>query len=250
MKPDTFTTYLRDPEKMDSSVLMELEGLIREYPFCQPARLLRLRGLQLAGDGSYDSQLKFSAIHAADRRVLYDRLTASTGPYEEISTEPQTGEKSGLVKEIEALLPLLEPDLLRFDFSDTSGEEFPIRPLPVDSVPTTGIHSMRVTSPMPEMDFRIVPKRTSEELIDRFIDDPAPKIVRPDTGASHDNDISASSLREDDEFLTETLARIYVQQGYYLKAIQAYEKLSLKIPEKSIYFAGQIEIVRQLIKNQ
>jgi hypothetical protein len=41
-----------------------------------------------------------------------------------------------------------------------------------------------------------------------------------------------------------------VQQKYFLKAIQAYEKLSLKIPEKSVYFASQIEMVRELIKNQ
>ena len=88
------------------------------------------------------------------------------------------------------------------------------------------------------------------DLIDRFIGNKDSKVMRPDQAPAHDQDVSAGSLKEDDEFLTETLARIYVQQGYLQKAIQAYQKLSLKIPEKSIYFASQIEMVRQLIKNQ
>ena len=75
-------------------------------------------------------------------------------------------------------------------------------------------------------------------------------MLRPDHGPVNEKDVSLVSFKEDDEFLTETLARIYVKQGYYLKAIQSYEKLSLKIPEKSIYFASQIESVRELIKNQ
>ncbi|MFV0376860.1 MAG: hypothetical protein ACK5JD_06100 [Mangrovibacterium sp.] len=49
------------------------------------------------------------------------------------------------------------------------------------------------------------------------------------------------------EFVTETLAKIYIRQGMYKQAILAYEKLSLKYPEKNIYFAGQIDEVKQLM---
>ena len=53
------------------------------------------------------------------------------------------------------------------------------------------------------------------------------------------------SVKEDDDLITETLAKIYAQQGNIEKAIKSYRKLSLKYPEKKVYFASQI---RQLEK--
>jgi hypothetical protein len=101
-----------------------------------------------------------------------------------------------------------------------------------------------------DAEYHPVRKSPADDLISRFIENPQPRVLRPDHAPASELDVSLGSLKEDDEFLTETLARIYVQQGYFLKAIQAYEKLSLKIPEKSVYFASQIEMVRELIKNQ
>lgn len=49
------------------------------------------------------------------------------------------------------------------------------------------------------------------------------------------------SVQEDDDLVTETLAKVYAQQGNYEKAIKAFQKLQLKYPEKKIYFAGQIQ---------
>ena len=48
--------------------------------------------------------------------------------------------------------------------------------------------------------------------------------------------------------MTETLARVYLEQKKYKKALQAYKILSLKYPEKNSFFASQIKVVQKLIK--
>lgn len=58
--------------------------------------------------------------------------------------------------------------------------------------------------------------------------------------------ILEKSVTENDELITESLASIYLQQKNYEKALTAYKKLSLKYPEKSIYFATQIEEIEKL----
>ena len=48
--------------------------------------------------------------------------------------------------------------------------------------------------------------------------------------------------------VTQTLAEIYKNQGYYDKAIIAYEILSLKYPQKSSLFANEIKLIKKLNK--
>lgn len=55
-------------------------------------------------------------------------------------------------------------------------------------------------------------------------------------------------IATDDSMLSESLAKIYIKQRKYLKALEIIESISLKFPEKSIYFADQIRFLRKLIK--
>ncbi len=61
-----------------------------------------------------------------------------------------------------------------------------------------------------------------------------------------ENEILSKSVSESDELITETLAMIYFEQKKYDKALEAFQKLSLKYPEKSVYFASRIEEIEKL----
>ena len=73
---------------------------------------------------------------------------------------------------------------------------------------------------------------------------------KPVQSEDEEEDISLDSMQESEAFMTETMAQIYLKQGYYYKALNTYEKLSLKYPEKSVYFATQIQKIKELISNK
>ena len=91
-------------------------------------------------------------------------------------------------------------------------------------------------------------KRLQSDLIDKFIiANPRIEPIREKSDQPSE-EISQAFIEEEGGFVTETLAKIYISQEYYSKAIDIYEKLSLKFPEKSSYFASQIEKVKEYIK--
>lgn len=85
------------------------------------------------------------------------------------------------------------------------------------------------------------------ELIDKFIES-SPKIIPTKGIAPPPANIERSS-RDSSLLMTETLARVYLEQKKYQKAIQAYEILILKYPEKSVFFADRISDIKILQQN-
>ncbi len=87
------------------------------------------------------------------------------------------------------------------------------------------------------------------ELIDRFIEsNPKIKVSPPDAGFKKPD--LEDRFKPNDSLMTETLARVYVEQKNYTKAKQAFKILSLKYPEKSGFFADQIRAIEKLQENK
>ena len=91
-------------------------------------------------------------------------------------------------------------------------------------------------------------KKKKFELLDKFIEN-NPKIV-PKEDTELKIDITESVKIDKTELMTETLAKVYLEQKKYKKAIQAYKILSLKYPEKSGFFADRITAVKRLQKEK
>ncbi len=84
------------------------------------------------------------------------------------------------------------------------------------------------------------------ELIDRFLSGGGTFAKQmPPIEFSPDN-VAQKAIEESDDFVTETFANLLFLQGNLEKAIQSFEKLILKYPEKSIYFAARIEEIKKL----
>jgi tetratricopeptide (TPR) repeat protein len=87
-------------------------------------------------------------------------------------------------------------------------------------------------------------------LIDKFLSSDAgiktTKFTIDKPLQQFENEVIKKSEQVNDEIITETLAMIFFQQKKYDKALDAFRKLSLKYPEKSIYFASRIDEIEKL----
>lgn len=95
------------------------------------------------------------------------------------------------------------------------------------------------------------PNKSQVELIEKFIkNEPRFENKKGDLDGKEyvQEDLAAKHLKHKDEFITETLAKLLTKQQKYNRAVDIYEKLSLKFPEKRTYFASQIQKIKE-VKN-
>ena len=92
----------------------------------------------------------------------------------------------------------------------------------------------------------------SDVLISNFIDSSSERIVlqdnptlRPEIPAETTGDDA-----DDEDYFTETLAKIYIKQGRYEKAMEIIRKLNLNYQKKNRYFADQMRFLHKLVINQ
>lgn len=108
-------------------------------------------------------------------------------------------------------------------------------------------------SPLDEMEKNPMPptvsfdlKRKEEEIIEKFIRE-EPQIHPPSPDKLDLENKARKSAEDPNDLVSETLASIYTEQMLFHKAIDTYQKLSLKFPEKKAYFADQISELQKKI---
>lgn len=96
-------------------------------------------------------------------------------------------------------------------------------------------------APRYELSGQMLSRPSMESIIDRFMERGEYKVVADDTTPENMEWETADTEKNNEDFVSEQLAEIYVAQGLLEQAKETYRKLSLLYPKKSIYFAELIE---------
>ena len=245
MMPDVLMMLMADPSRLDREALYELRNLVARYPYFQTARLLYVKCLYLLHDAAFGEELRKAALHAGDREMLFGIVEGIA----DFPIEKQCGDIGKGRHSLDRTLDLIDA------FLETHADETTspgLMDISVDYTPYLLREEDAVEGEMLKM--------KGQELIDHFLEKDASEGVRllREQGDVHDMESDASlpsSLDEkfgevdDENFFTETLAKIYVKQKRYSKALEIIKKLSLKYPKKNAYFADQIRFLEKLIIN-
>ena len=218
MTSDQIYQYILAPGLLNQQTLPHLQELTEQYPAFETGWMLYLKNLKNLSDASFEQELINGAIRIQNRRKLYLFLNDTDSETEQATNTAFQAQ--------EAIDNLIFPTQYSLE-GKANAEEIPEEIAPAIPIkPGKGVR-----------------------LIDKFLE-AQPKMPQI-KGKESVSAMESKSTQEDanEDFVTETLASIYAQQGYYKKAIQIFEKLSLKYPEKSTYFAAQIEKIQHLMNN-
>ena len=125
------------------------------------------------------------------------------------------------------------------------------KPTPADAAVDYVAYLMEVDSGGQSMPGE-VPQMPGQDLIDAFINIDKGKFDLSDVPLpepQEEKEVENADEGVEEEFFTETLARIYIKQGRYSKALEIIQRLSLQVPKKNAYFADQIRFLEKLIIN-
>ena len=244
---------INHPEHLDRDTLYELRSLLALYPYYQPARLLLLQNLYLLHDPTFDEELRRAAIYITDRRVLFEMIEAAHYRYPSLSG--QSGRVSNVNNAGHAGNSSRTITLIDNFLDSIPQEEAPAekkrKPTPADAAVDYVAYLMEVDSDIQGMPGE-VPQMPGQDLIDAFINSDKKKFVLSDVPLPvPQEEKQEENMPEgvEEEYFTETLARIYIKQGRYSKALEIIRRLSLQVPKKNAYFADQIRFLEKLIIN-
>lgn len=278
MSPQNLIQWLKDPALMDRDSLSQLGALLDDYPCFTIARTLYLKNLLVTNDLRFSKELIRTAISVPDRRRLYYFIEDKAMPEPVYSHEKELSSGEGF-SIIDRFLHSTSTDtdseeLSAFD-DESNIQTLGVESLNTDDEPSHSLVQQEssfsldyvsyLNQTMPASDASPQVSMPGQELIDAFLEQESDVENKTDrlqtmTGKSKDGDaltdigddtseemLSVNDLPEDT--FTETLAKIYLKQKRYDHALEIFKSLSLKYPEKNVYFADQIRFLEKLIIN-
>lgn len=234
---ETYHQWMHNPQVLGGKESDDLLQLVKEHPYCQSNQLLFLKSLHNEDSIQFNKQLKIAAAFAGDRQRLFYLIT-------EKDTRHQ--HKPIIKKEEPLVTPQKEED---------TKEQLGIgQPLQFNNEEKHSFSEwLKLSKAKPIERKAETPKQEKTlddklNLIEQFVSKDRPKPKKEEFYSPSSQ--AKKSVEDQMTFVTETLARVYLEQEHYEKAKLAYQQLSLKYPEKSSFFAGQIELIDKLLKDK
>lgn len=277
MKQEEINRLLKEPSAISFEQTKALHEVMQQYPYFQAARAVRLKGLKDANSLHYNKELKVTAAHTADRGVLFDFITSkefnqnhiadSIKKQEKHQRDLDTGEipekddnlslDRALKMKIQESEQVFDPELFKRRKQEEEAPEQDDtleigKPLSFNSSENHSFSEwlkLASAKPINRQGLSSEEKEAKSrkfELIEDFISK-NPRISPSRT--TRKINLAEENLTAPEALMTETLARVYLEQKNYKKAIQAYKILILKNPEKSGFFADQIRAIEKLQDN-
>lgn len=247
------------PERLDRETLYGLRELVARYPYYQAARLLLLKNLFLLHDESFGEELRRAAPCVADRATLFSLVEGHN--YEILDEVQPEKVPTDVAADPDRTQSLID----RFLQGDQSAQEASPKRKPtaidattnyvaflmdMDDLETPDAPTPTAADAATDASVPVKPKSRSSQLIDGFMEHKSERLQLQDE-LEFTPDIPAEEQERADEedYFTETLAKIYVKQGRYEKAMEIIHKLYLNYPKKNRYFADQMRFLQKLIIN-
>lgn len=243
------TPYIDHPEQLDKETLYKLRELVARHPFHAVARLLYLQNLFLLHDPAFGEEMRRSAIFLPDRKKLFDMVEGDNCRVPRRKPAPRAISAPALPADS----PERKQALIDTFLSNAAPEELTPRRKPTAADATTDYtaYLLQMEDAEPEPIAPAPPQRRSD-LLDDYIERTPARIELKENPEYEPQALAEDSPEAplEEDCFTETLARIYIRQGKYEKAVEIIRRLNANFPQKNTYFADQIRFLEKVIINE